>query len=233
MSAHANPNIITDGLIVCFDANDIKSYSGSGTTWTDRIANLTLTDSDLTFHNENSGVLSESANSTLFFTGGTDAGVELNNQTFIIWSKTETNMSTTGGGSFSDWILQLGTYYANNSCGIGGQSGAFYLFAKGSTSSGWSTVGSATLSNTPYENNKWVMYTVKFISNTNIEVYMNNTKIVDNTLTDGFNGLAADSIYLKKGIMGNKIGSFRIYDRVLSDNEILQNYTADKSRFQL
>ena len=33
MSAHANPNIITDGLVLCVDAADKKSYSGSGTAW--------------------------------------------------------------------------------------------------------------------------------------------------------------------------------------------------------
>ena len=233
MSAHANPNIITDGLIVCFDANDIKSYPGSGTAWTDRIAGITLTDSNLTFHNENSGVLSDSTTGDLVFTGGTDAGVELNNQTFIIWSKTETSMSTTGGGSFSDWILQWGTYYDNNSGGIGGQSGSFSIFLKGSTSSGWSSNQSKTLSTTPYENGKWIMYTVKFIGTTNIVVYMNNTEVFDKTIADGYTGISGDKIYLHKGTLGNKIGGFRIYDRVLSDAEILQNYNADKPRFQL
>ena len=33
--AHS-PKIVTDGLVLCLDAGDGKSYSGSGTTWTDR-----------------------------------------------------------------------------------------------------------------------------------------------------------------------------------------------------
>ena len=32
--AHS-PSIITDGLELCFDAANTKSYPGSGTTWTD------------------------------------------------------------------------------------------------------------------------------------------------------------------------------------------------------
>jgi len=31
-----SPDIVTDGLVVCLDAADKKSYSGSGTTWYDR-----------------------------------------------------------------------------------------------------------------------------------------------------------------------------------------------------
>lgn len=233
MSAHCNPDIVSDGLIVCFDASDKKSYSGSGTTWTDRIAGLNLTDGSLTFHNENAGVLSDSTTGTLSFIGVGDAGVELNNQTFIIWSKTETSMSTTGGGAFSDWILQWGSYFANNSGGIGSQSGSFSIYLKGSTSSGWSSAQGKSLSTVPYENGKWIMYTVKFIGTTNIVVYMNNTEVFDKTITDGYTDINGDRIYLHKGTLGNKIGGFRIYNRVLSDEEILQNYNADKSRFGL
>lgn len=30
-----NPRIVTDGLVLCLDAANVKSYPGSGTTWTD------------------------------------------------------------------------------------------------------------------------------------------------------------------------------------------------------
>ena len=32
--AHS-PSIVTDGLVLCLDAANTKSYPGSGTTWTD------------------------------------------------------------------------------------------------------------------------------------------------------------------------------------------------------
>ena len=35
MGTFYNPKIITDGLLLCLDAANTKSYSGSGTTWTD------------------------------------------------------------------------------------------------------------------------------------------------------------------------------------------------------
>lgn len=35
MGLSHSPKIVTDGLVLCLDAANIKSYSGSGTTWTD------------------------------------------------------------------------------------------------------------------------------------------------------------------------------------------------------
>ena len=36
MGTNYSPRIVTDGLILCLDAGDRKSYPGTGTTWTDR-----------------------------------------------------------------------------------------------------------------------------------------------------------------------------------------------------
>ena len=35
MAIFYNPRTITDGLVLCLDAANRKSYPGSGTTWTD------------------------------------------------------------------------------------------------------------------------------------------------------------------------------------------------------
>ena len=39
MATNYNPTIVTDGLKVCFDAANPKSYPGSGTTWYDLSGN--------------------------------------------------------------------------------------------------------------------------------------------------------------------------------------------------
>jgi hypothetical protein len=39
MALSHSPKIVTDGLVLCLDARDGKSYSGSGTTWYDRSGN--------------------------------------------------------------------------------------------------------------------------------------------------------------------------------------------------
>jgi|TARA_R100000455_G_scaffold31016_1_gene23192 hypothetical protein len=47
MALFQSPNVVTDGLVLCLDAANIKSYSGSGTNW----KNLTGTSIDGTLTN--------------------------------------------------------------------------------------------------------------------------------------------------------------------------------------
>ena len=51
-----NASIVTDDLILCLDAGNVKSYPGSGTTWTDLTGyqNGTLT-AGQTYSSENFG----------------------------------------------------------------------------------------------------------------------------------------------------------------------------------
>jgi hypothetical protein len=54
-----SPRIVTDGLVLCLDAANARSYPGTGTTWTDRSGNGndgTLINGP-TFSDENGGVL--------------------------------------------------------------------------------------------------------------------------------------------------------------------------------
>jgi len=49
MAVGYNPRIVTDGLVLCLDAGNTKSYPGSGTTWNDLSGqgnNGTLTNMD-------------------------------------------------------------------------------------------------------------------------------------------------------------------------------------------
>jgi len=43
MGASGGPDIVTDGLVLCLDAADKISYSGSGTTWSDLVGGIELT----------------------------------------------------------------------------------------------------------------------------------------------------------------------------------------------
>ena len=66
MALSHSPKIVTDGLVLCLDAGDRKSYSGSGTTWTDRSGegnNGTLVNGP-TFDSGNGG--------SIYFDGGND-----------------------------------------------------------------------------------------------------------------------------------------------------------------
>ena len=61
MSLNHSPAIVTDGLVLCLDAANIRSYPKSGTTWSDLVGtnNGTLTNMDAAnFSSDNGGSLS-------------------------------------------------------------------------------------------------------------------------------------------------------------------------------
>ena len=80
MSANANPDIVTDNLVLCLDAGDRKSYPGTGTTWTDRSgnANGTLINGP-TFNSANSG--------SIVFDGSNDSVTHVYNSNFDMDTK--------------------------------------------------------------------------------------------------------------------------------------------------
>ena len=97
MALAHSPKIITDGLVLAFDAGNTKSYPGSGTTWTDLSGNgNTGTLNGVGFNGSNGGSLSFD---------GTDDYVQLTSanyytETIIVWGKSNNAVwSGSGGGN--------------------------------------------------------------------------------------------------------------------------------------
>jgi hypothetical protein len=92
MGVAYNPRIITDGLVLCLDAGNIKSYPGSGNTWIDLSGNGndgTLTNGP-TFNSDNKG--------SIIFDGVNDyvtlpvSTIPVGNEiTFCLWNYGTTN----------------------------------------------------------------------------------------------------------------------------------------------
>ena len=58
MSLTVYQPIVTDGLVICLDAANTKSYPGSGTTWTDTIGgNVGTLTNGPTFNSANAGYI--------------------------------------------------------------------------------------------------------------------------------------------------------------------------------
>ena len=76
MGTSYNPRIVTNGLVLCLDAANKRSYPGAGTTWTDLSHNPT----NLTLYNGLS--YSDEGNGSLLFDGTDDyASGSINNTT--------------------------------------------------------------------------------------------------------------------------------------------------------
>lgn len=220
MSYFHGPRIVTDGLVLCLDAGNSKSYPGSGTTWTDLSGN----GNNGTLVN---GVGYNSNNvASLVFDGSNDY-VSGNITTINSWSMCIWYLSTD--------ITSQAVFYpfsgttSSNGLGFGGTFdinivNRWYFF------DGTNIFSSI---NTAITTNIW--YNLVVTKNSTIyNLYTNgslslNGSGVNLSLTQYNLGRRGDNQWYSKG----NISQVSIYNRALSAQEIQQNYNALKGRFDL
>jgi hypothetical protein len=233
-----SPSIVMDGLVVCLDAANLKSYPGSGTTWFDLSGNgnhFTLFNSPVfsnnkaTFDGTNQYARSSS---NIDFTA-------LSSITTMIFSRTT---ATTGGMMFehtANWNSNVGGFgLAPHSNGTGSRidlhhtnhnsvAARNYLF----------TVGTS-----------WAHHTnifSKVIDSTGRLTYTNSALVAFSseggysTGTDTGAGSFANSQLFIASRGGTtsfcplEVGVFMIYNRKLTNNEIQQNFNALRGRYNI
>jgi hypothetical protein len=240
MGAFGGPDIVTDGLALALDAGSTRSYSGSGTTFNDLSSNgVVATISDFTYSSAYGGVLSNNANGT----GAKGISVPLTDfpktsGSLGIWAR-PTSWNQSNGlfvnqnddvANADDWFW-LGPYGSGSILyfRLGNQVQLSYCCANDNTVSSWSSVHAL---------NTWGYYLVTWDSGNESKIYFNgvllSTKSITaipntNPSTNGRIGLGhtlnSNSMWL------GQIGSTRWHNVVLSADEILQNYNAQKNRF--
>ena len=224
MSFSYSPRIVTDGLILYLDAANPKSYVSGSTTWDDlsrseAVDTLTNTGYDsanggaITFTPAVSGSSTISHNS-----------FSLNQITVNVWyySNAATSQALTRSSGNNAFILHY-------------RGAGFYLVASDSTVSGylgWNTNPPALV---------WNMLTGTWNGST-MRLYTNGIKQASElAFTGGANNILRSFTTTSLGYFFNsgqsytngKIANFSLYNRALSEQEILQNYNATKTRFGL
>jgi hypothetical protein len=222
------PNIVTNGLVLHLDAANTKSYPGSGTTWVDKSGygnNGTLTNGP-TFSSLNGG--------SIVFDGTNDYVSILNNTTvsFTIgcWINTTATSYTGTQGYEGNGIVWSD---------VGGVANDFVLSILNNKASWFTGDNTTTINSTTTINTgAWFYITVvKNGSNSTKELFINS--ISESTGTSGTSTLTANPNIaiggntLDSKYFSGKIAQVQIYNRALSAQEVLQNYNATKSRFNL
>ena len=237
MALSHSPSIVTDGLVLCLDAGNPKSYPGSGTTWTDLSSNGntgTLVNG-VGYNSGNLGSLSfDGVNDYVGCGSGIDSTISFGQgKSFTLEVFFETNDYTTlqsiiarrnidGSGS-TDYMI----FYQDSNL----------IFGTGTASNigAWRNLGTA------FTYNNQIMHFCGVVNSTGDETgtkitYKNGvqidsvsyTKKASPTANQTFIGkVNGDSLYFN-----GKIYSTKIYNRALTASEIQQNYNALKSRFQ-
>ena len=233
MSLHHSPKIVTNGLVLCLDAGNRKSYPRSGSVW-NNLALGTLNAELLnapTFDNEKGGNFSFNASSNVI---GIQNNTSLDTQTpsVEVWFKT--NLLNQNGFFFekgtvnSQYSLFIDTFF--NPAGqiiwrhvIGG---TFYDLR--------------VLAGTYISINQWHQLVGTFVSG-NRRLYLNGRLIASDTqsgtISTNSGGMSIGAYGGYSGGRGyyynGKIAIVNVYNRNLTETEILQNYNALKGRFNI
>jgi hypothetical protein len=257
-TAEGGANVVINGLVFYLDAANEKSIVSGQTIWN----NLTINNYDATLFND-AKYVSTNLGSIRFdgtndycsipYDSGIPYDINLTGEiTLDVWLKWDDITRNLDGG------IAYGKIFGNNTAGhyqwefcklvSGGQFRSFFaisnltnnMFLNQITNDGF------FLPNTTIQNNKWFnfLYTYNFSTGT-IKGYVNGTDaggvIVGTnpssiqTPSASFRSLSIGADAPASGLysMLGDIASIKIYNRVLSSSEILQNFNASRSRFGL
>ena len=234
MALFHSPSIVTNGLVLCLDAGNPKSYPGTGTTWTDLSGNgrnFTWS-STPTFTSD--GVKSYFSTLNKRCTGPASNSFGINNTSgytiFLVsmqnalTSSFAFNFYNTQFGNLGRGILASCTY--NDDIIYFDQGGCCGSDTRTSVASG----GAQT----------WNIWTFRRLSGSSTRsISKNSITLTTNTATAANIDLSSTAVDLGSGnsetssTWNARLNSFYVYNRGLSDAEIAQNYNALKGRYGL
>jgi hypothetical protein len=237
MSLQHSPRIVTNGLVLCLDAANRKSYPGTGSAWTD-LSN-----------NGNNGTLingpsfSGANRGAIVFDGTNDYAlltnpITLQNQNFTIstWINPGIQNSTIisiidfDHGIFNGWVLQSENATTDRNFYFVWYDGTQFQPTGGG---GFGAGKGIQITTSVWQN---IVYSK---NGTSLLGYVNGNQAYSGTASNGNvsymsnrNLVICDWNFAGRAFKGN-ISNFLIYNRGLSAGEILQNYNATKGRFGL
>ena len=214
-----NPSIVRDGLVLHLDAANVKSYPGTGTTWTNMgtVGGAhTLTTAPLTTFN---GV--ECFNMTAGYASYTGTTISMGtNYTLMSWA------SMLSDASVTTWRTLWRTQSAHHPLLIQDSTNLI-----GSYDSGGFKSTSITLQSLGTET-AWRMYCVQR-AGANMHFYFDG-EFAATVTSDSGNGMTWADVGYRGSQPPGYVATTMLYNNVLlSANEIRQNYNALKGRYGL
>jgi hypothetical protein len=229
MGVSYNPQIVTNGLVLCLDAANTKSYPGSGTTWTDLSGN------------GNNGTLVNGVGydvDSLSFDGVNDYVLVNANTSSIPYGSSPRTVSIWFYTNTTTWVENLSNLFFY---GAGNDGNAFGIDFSTYPSMEVYTWGSETndfLFSTTYSQVGWKNITVTYNGATTILIYENGVftqtfalpSVRNTTTSDVYIG-AINPSALDEWYYDGRIATTQIYNRALTATEIQQNFNALRGRF--
>jgi hypothetical protein len=217
MGIDIGPIEATDGLVFQLDAGNTRSYSGSGLTANGLVGGIggTLVNGVGFTSSNNGSFIFDGTNDYINF--GNSSEVQQSSGTLSVWVK------TSGPGSVYRGIiakrLAYGLFYLND---------VLIAYDWGADRARSTGINIA--------DNTWKNVVLTYqsgVSNGTI-IYLNGVSVLTNTITivnqtsNMFGGAEANA----NQFAACQISSFNMYSRVLTAQEVLQNYNATKGRYK-
>ena len=211
-----SPQIIMNGLVLCLDAGNSRSYPGSGTTWTDlsgRGNNGTLVNG-VGYSGSNGGSLSFDGSNDYVDCGKTATQ-------FGIYNSSYTMSAFFRVPNLSGDKMVFGTPTQASRQGLhhGVRDTTFYFGHYTSDVSGGTVVA-----------NTWYFGTWVWSSGGSTSIYINGSSVASGT-TNGFQGTDNIRVGSSWFVFTGNIVNPMIYNRALTASEIRQNFNAMRGRF--
>jgi hypothetical protein len=220
MGGRYSPNIVTSGLVLCLDAANVRSYSGSGTSW-----------SDLSGLGNTFTITGATYNSAGYFSfNGTSQYMSCASPSFSLTNKATVSVWLKPGSGQGD-----GTYNGLFSYGPRTCAGSTLLMSMnssyGPTMAKW--CDDFTSPSTNMNTTSWWNYTL-VLNGTSVAFYLNGTGAGSGTVgsTNIGSGTAAiGSTDLYGRLFKGDITLVSLYNNALSAAEVSQNFNALRERF--
>ena len=230
MALAHSPRIVTDGLVLCLDAGNTKSYPGSGTTWTDLSGN------------GNNGTITGAvySNGSFDFDGVNDDGVDTGTSFLKVNDSVTLEVFFNHDDGGTGFML-----YEGEGDGFGGNVES-HLYVTGNVLNSWFTTSSGdfALTGSAMTAGTWNYGAVTYenlssVGNASSRLYQNGF-LVDSgsSATVNIASMPTSNFLIGRPFStglgrryNGQIAVVRVYNRTLSASEIQQNYNALKSRY--
>jgi len=226
MATNYSPKIVTDGLVLCLDAANPKSYPGSGNTWYDLSGNGndgTLVNGPV-FESTNGGAINCDAADDMIYVNDT---LNLNYVTVSLFYRRDSNSGTRDNIIFNkEFVWEMRDLNSNLSWAVEASNQGWFWVDTGYNVN----IGETLSVDLSYDGN----FVKTYVNGTEIQLYTYPSGGVlhshisypklnsrDSSLTTWRNG--GDHTFY----------NFKVYNRALSESEIKQNFEAIRGRYGL
>lgn len=218
------PDIVRDGLQVAYDAGYVNSYPGSGTNWFDMAGN---------------GVTGALTNGPIFVSSPDSPSIQFDatNDQVLFGTSSHVKPTRISLGCIFKINVAPTTHIIVGKQGTGGGAASYALVIQSNGLKFRIESGGVNDATYPFTNLNVYVYALGTYDGSNIKLYINGVLVATTPFTGSI--VYSDSYQLLMGYYAAafatnmNIGAMHLYNRALTDQEVLKNYRAYRGRYGL